>query len=476
VKELLWTTDLLMKNEVKCCSSGCQVAGSKKSRALLRARLFLCLPDAPGGRCIVSCIAGSGPQRLLVILCMIRRICLIHRDSSFVVSVMLFDLHCALRLMGKLEIAKHMIHDSHRDTGCVIRTAISLSRNGRDADALRMLSIAIDNSHLSDELRIRALLQRAKVWYLEGRPQHAIADLECVIQSEFACASQRGAAYLTLADCYEETGNPKAVVDALLNATRLRSVSGAQAAATMHNFGVRCNLRGQPEKGFVYFDAVCRKEAVAASGIFFNAVINRGCYLGDLGYYGLAEDDFRRVIEYPNVSAEYFARAQYNLGHMHWILGEYDSAIDAFVKAIESDAIPDSMRLLAQCKRAHCHQRAGRVEIALGLLGECLPFPEVQSRSDYETLLFYAGATLLGARKHADAEELFAKTAAIRGCSALMKARSLWSLGYSQCMRGRSSEGILLMLKARETLSSLKESRFLELIDRDLQRFTDPGS
>ena len=110
------------------------------------------------------------------------------------------------------------------------------------------------------------------------------------------------------------------------------------------------------------------------------------------------------------------------------------------------------------------------------VMDECLPFPEVESRSDYETLLFYAAAILLGARKHADAEELFAKAAAIRGCSDLMKARSLWSIGYSRCVRGSSSEGIPLMLDSRETLSSLEESRFLELIDKDLHRFTDPGS
>jgi tetratricopeptide (TPR) repeat protein len=407
---------------------------------------------------------------------MIGRICLIHRDTSFVVSVILFELHSALRLIGKKEIAKHMVHDRPGDAAGLISAAISFSRNGRDADALRVLSTAIDNGHLSDKLRIMALLRRGKLWYLEGRPQQAIADLECVIQSELASASQRGAAYLALADCHEEFGNPEAVVDALSNATRLRPVSGPQAAATMHNFGVRCNLRGQPEKGFVYFAAVSRREAVAAPGIFCNAVINRGCYLGDLGHYGLAEDDFRRVIGYPNVSAEYFGRAQYNLGHMYWILGEYDPAIDAFGKAIEFDAIPDSMRLLALCKRAHCHQRAGRVEIALRLLEKCLPFPEVESRTDYETLLFYAGATLLGARKCIEAEELFAKTAAIRGCSAVMKARSLWSLGYSQCLRGCSSEGLPLMLEARETLAAMQESRFLELIDKDLQRFADPGS
>ena len=89
---------------------------------------------------------------------------------------------------------------------------------------------------------------------------------------------------MSLANCYEELGAPSAVIDAMEEATRLGLIAADEVAQTIHNFGVRCNLRGQPEKGFVYFDAVCRQEAVADPDIFCNAMINRGCYLGDMGH------------------------------------------------------------------------------------------------------------------------------------------------------------------------------------------------
>lgn len=369
-----------------------------------------------------------------------------------------------------------MLADHFRNSFIEIQAAVSLAEDGREKEAITRLTRALDRGVFDATSISVATLLRGELRYLHGEPEKAITDLNAVARSLSAKVSQRGAALLAMANCYEELGNPSAVIAAMEKAVRLGFVSGNAVARTIHNFGVRCNLRGQPEKGFVYFDSVCRKEAVAAPGIFCNAVINRGCYLGDLGHYGLAEDDFRRVIAYPNVSAEYFGRAHYNLGHMYWLMAKYDVAVSAFTKAIESDAIPTSMRLLAHCKRAHSHQRAGRVEVAVKLLDEFMPIPAVESRSDYENILFYAGATLLGARMHSEAEDLFARTAAIHGGSAIMKARSLWSLGYSQCVRGNASDGVPLMLEAREALSALHESRFLELIDKDLQRFADPGS
>lgn len=316
-----------------------------------------------------------------------------------------------------------------------------------------------------------AFLQRAQLMYLEGQPQEAIRVLKSVLQMPTASARQRGDAWVQLAHCFEELRQPSLTVEALDNAVQLDRLSASIAVKSMHNFGVRCNLRGESTAAFEYFCAVVKRESSSGPWIFSNALVNRGCYLADLGHYGLAEDDFRRAVRFHEIPADVQVRAYFNLANLGWVTRQYHLAIRYFKNVLAMRAVERNLAVLARCKLAHSYERSGREEQALKILAELLPIPVIEPREDYETAVFYAASTLMSCEQHEVAESLFQDLTSDQETSVETVARCKWSLGYMECSRTKSSQGLPAMDEARSILSQLGRNDLVHLVDKDIQKF-----
>jgi len=258
-----------------------------------------------------------------------------------------------------------------------VRFAISKleTLKGDLSAALKQVSQAINTGALAAQYLPAAFLQRGQLLFLEGRPQDAIRDLKSVVRMPTTSAQQRGDAWVQLANCFEELLQPSLTVEALDKAVQLDQLSASDAVKSMHNFGVRCNLRSESAKAFEYFCAVVQREASSGPWVFSNALVNRGCCLADLGQYELAEDDFRRVIRFRAVPADVQVRAYFNLANLGWVTRQYNLAIRYFKKVLATKTVEGNLAMLARCRLAHLYERSGREEQALEILAElCRPF------------------------------------------------------------------------------------------------------
>ena len=337
--------------------------------------------------------------------------------------------------------------------------------------ALRQVSQAINTGALAAQYLPEAYLQRGQLLFLEGRPQDAIRDLKSVVRIPTASAQQRGDAWVQLANCFEELLQPSLTVEAMDKAVQLGQLSASDAVKSMHNFGVRCNLRGESATAFEYFCAVVQREESSEPWIFSNALVNRGCNLADLGHYELAEDDFRRAVRFRAIPADVQVRAYFNLANLGCVTRQYNLAIRYFKKVLAMKTVEGNLAVLARCKLAHSYERSGREEQALEILAELLPIPVIEPREDYETVVFYAASTLMSCEQHEAAESLFQNLTSDQETSVETVARCKWSLGYMECTRTQSAQGLPAMHEARSILLKLGRNDLVRLVEQDIQKF-----
>ena len=354
-----------------------------------------------------------------------------------------------------------------------IRFAISQLEvlKGNLPEALRQVSRAINTGALAAQYLPEAYLQRGQLLFLEGRPQDAIRDLKSVLRMPTASAHQRGDALVQLANCFEELRQPSLTVEALDKAVQLGQLGASDAVKSMHNFGVRCNLRGESATAFEYFCAVIKREASSGPWVFSNALVNRGCQLADLGQYNLAEDDFRQAVRFRGIPADVLVRAYFNLANLGWVTKRYSLAIRYFKKVVAMKTVEGNLALLARCKLAHSYERSGREQQALEILSELLPIPVIEPREDYEAVVFYAASTLMSCEQHEAAASLFQNLTLDRKTSVETVARCKWSLGYMECTRTQSSQGLPAMHEARSILLKLGRNDLVRLVEQDMEKF-----
>lgn len=171
-------------------------------------------------------------------------------------------------------------------------SALSKADAGQEKQAVQDLTQLAVRTHMWGHIHAEILRIRARLYYQSGFIFLALVDLQSCLRLGNFYRRDRGDLLLLLANCYAELRRPKLVATTLRRAYFIRHISARSALKSLHNFGVRCNLPGESHLEFRYLCLVVHNEAIASNWIFCNALINRGCWLGNEGHYGLAEDDF----------------------------------------------------------------------------------------------------------------------------------------------------------------------------------------
>ena len=105
------------------------------------------------------------------------------------------------------------------------------------------------------------------------------------------------------------------------------------------------------------------------------------------------------------------------------------------------------------------------------ILAKLLPVPVNETRKDYETVVFYAASTLMSCEQHEAAESLFQNLTADQETSVETVARCKWSLGYMECTRTQTSQGLSAMHEARSILLKLGRNDLVRLVEEDIEKF-----
>lgn len=351
------------------------------------------------------------------------------------------------------------------------RSALQTAEAGDEQQAIRDLTkLTVQTRHMG-HVHAEVLWARARLLYQNSDVFSALLDLQhCLRIGQFS-RRERGELLLLLANCCAELRRPKLVARILRQACTLGHISARSALKTLHNFGVRCNLQGEAQLGFKYFCLVVQNEEIASNWIFCNALINRGCWLGSEGHYGLAEDDFQRAIAKNDIEPKLCVRAWFNLGNLYWLTGQYCEAIECFKQVLEASVTVDDLRPLSRCKMAHSFERLGQHDLALTVLRESDSGTHVRSAENREMVSLYSGLVLLGCREFKDAEKHFVDVFSRPGSESVIRARSRWAYGFARCLQADYLNGIEKMHEARGILASLGETNLLKLIDKEIQRF-----
>lgn len=356
------------------------------------------------------------------------------------------------------------------------QSALSAAENGHEKQAIRDLTRLAARTRSMGHTHAEILRARARLLYQNGEVVSAILDLQhCLRIGQFS-RRERGDLLLLLANCCAELKRPKLVARILRQACTVGCISASSALRTLHNFGVRCNLRGESQLGFKYFCLVAQNEAIASNWIFCNALINRGCWFGSEGHYGLAEDDFQRAIANEDIEPDLYVRASFNLGNLYWIAGEYSKAIKFFASVFEVPETVDDLKPLARCKMAHSYERLGQHDAALKVLRGGDPEARVRSAENRETISLYSGLVLLGCKLFEEAEFRFVDVFSRPGAESVTRTRSLWAYGFARCLQDDIACGVAKMHEARGFLERAEEKSLLMLIEKDIQRFSTQQS
>ncbi len=240
------------------------------------------------------------------------------------------------------------------------RRALRAAEAGNEKQAIQELTRLSVRTRTMGRTHAKILRAKARLLYQYGSPSRALVDSCRCLRMGHLTRRERGDLLLLIANCGEELRRPKLVNDSLRQACRLGRISARTAFTTLHNFGVRCNLRGESNLGFEYFNFVVQNENIASTWVFCNALINRGCWFGSEEYYGLAEDDFQRAIAKCGISPDLLVRAQFNLGNVYWNTREYPKAIEYFELVLQSSVNATDLKDLARCKMAQSLEQLGK--------------------------------------------------------------------------------------------------------------------
>lgn len=356
------------------------------------------------------------------------------------------------------------------------QSALKTAEAGDEKQAIRDLTTLAVRTRQMGHVHADVLCARARLLYQNGAVFSALLDLQHSLRIGKFSRRERGELLLLLANCCAELRRPKLVARILRQACTLGSISARSALKTLHNFGVRCNLRGEALLGFKYFCLIVQNEGIASNWIFCNALINRGCWLGHEGHYGLAEDDFLRAIAKNDIEPKLLIRAWFNLGNLYWIMGEYSKAINCFAKVLEASVTVDDLRPLSRCKMAHSYERLGQHGAALRVLREGDSGPRFRSTENRETVSLYSGLVLLGCKQFEEAEKHFLDVFSRSGSESVIRARSRWAYGFVRCLQEDYVSGIAKMHEAHGFLERTGEKNLVKLIETDIQRFeTQPS-
>lgn len=351
------------------------------------------------------------------------------------------------------------------------RSALNAADAGDEQQAIRHLTTLTVRTRQMGHFHAEVLCARGRLLYQNGAVFLALLDLQhCLRIGQFS-RRERGELLLLLANCCAELRRPKLVARILRQACTLGSIPARSALKTLHNFGVRCNLRGEAQLGFKYFCLVVQNEGIASNWIFCNALINRGCWLGHEGHYELAEDDFLRAIAKNDIEPKLLVRAWFNLGNLYWLTGKYSRAIECFAKVLEASVTVDELRPLSRCKMAHSYERLGQHDAALTVLREGDHGARVRSAENRETVSLYSGLVLLGCKLFEEAEKHFVDVFSRPGSESVIRARSRWAYGFVRCLQEDYVSGIAKMHEAHGFLERAGEKNLLKMIESDIQRF-----
>lgn len=341
------------------------------------------------------------------------------------------------------------------------QSALKTAEAGDEKQAIRDLTKLAVRTRKMGHVHAEVLWARARLSYQNGDVFSAVLDLQhCLRIGQFS-RRERGELLLLLADCCAELRRPKLVARILRQACSLGRISASSALKTLHNLGVRCNLRGDSQLGFKYFCVVVQNEAIATNWIFCNALINRGCWLGHEGHHGLAEDDFLRAIAKNDIEPKLCVRAWFNLGNLYWLTGRYSKAIECFKKVLEASVAVDDLWPLSRCKMAHSYERLGQHDAAFRVLREGDSGPRARSAENRETVSLYSGLVLLGCKQFEEAEKHFVDVFSRSGSESVIRARSRWAYGFARCLQGDYVKGIEMMHEARGFLEKAGEENLL---------------
>lgn len=359
------------------------------------------------------------------------------------------------------------VSDALRSEVCAA-LAGHFDEHGEAAKAIEKLSEAIATPNPSKLALARFLIARGAILYREGATADAISDLERVGTLRLLFKKTRAEALIELSKCYEELGRPAEVIRLLKEAVALEGVTAGEASASLHNYGVRCNLRGHPERAFEYFSAVI-SIGNATPWIMANATVNRGCRLGFLQEYAAASADFKAAIAMPDIPVDILRRAYFNLAHLRWLQNHYSAAVQYFGMLIAVDGPVDSLLLLAYCKRANAYCELKQKHRALQDLSQIVPIPEGTSE-DLSDLLLWTGITFQACDRLAQADEHFSRLVSLESATVEMRARAKWGLGSVRIDQNRPHEALTLLLDAEHSLHDIGREDLLRFLRKSIDK------
>jgi tetratricopeptide (TPR) repeat protein len=350
----------------------------------------------------------------------------------------------------------------------LLTLASRLGSDHEDDAALEALNRAMATGGRTPQQTARIRIGRGQLHYNEGRTTEAVADFSGVLSFENLPIELAAAALEGRWKCNEELGNAAAVIHDMLTAIEIGKLSARNAAVSLHNYGVRKNMRGNTRLAAEYFDAVIRL-GEPDQWVVANALGNRGCHFADISDYDTAAMFFKASLACQVEDSDVLARSTYNLGNLRWIQKAYEAAIPLLTAALSNDECPDSTIISARCKRGLCFAHVGRKEEAISDLDFCLRWLREGSRiGQHEHLFVGILAAELG--RHDDAIDCFQRLVSRTDADAEYHNRAIWGLGDSLIAIGRRDEGLERLHHARASFMDLRRNDLVRLIDESIAK------
>ncbi len=376
-------------------------------------------------------------------------------------------------LKAILEFAVSLRPDDATTCELLLALANRLGSDHEDDAAFEALNRAMATGGRTPLQTALVRIARGQLHYDEGRTKEAVDDFSGVLKIENLPVELAAVALEGRWKCHEELGNATAVIRDMLAAIEIGALSPNQAAVSLHNFGVRQNIRRNSRLAAEYFDAVIRL-GEPDQWVVANALGNRGCHFADVGDYGTADIFFRASIACPLENSDVLARSNFNLGNLRWTQKAYEAAIPLLSAALSDDECADTLAIAAHCKRGLCFVHVGRNEEARADLDFCLRWLREGGRIEIHEHLF-VGILASELDRHDEAIECFQRLVNRTDADAEHRARATWGLGESLIDIGRRDEGLGRLNHARASMVALGRDDLVQLIDESIAK-TDGAS
>lgn len=371
-------------------------------------------------------------------------------------------------LKALLDFAVSLRPDDATTCELLLTLANRLGSDHQDDAALEALNRAMATSGRTPLQTARIRIGRGQLHYNEGRTKEAVEDFSGVLKTDNLPIELAAAALEGRWKCYEELGDAAAVIRDMLMAINIERLSARDAAVSLHNYGVRQNIRGNTRLAAEYFDAAIRL-GEPDQWVVANALGNRGCHFAEVHDYATADVFFKASIACPVEDSDVLARSTYNLGNLRWIQKAYEAAIPLLTAALSDDECPELTVISARCKRGLCFAHVGRKKEATADLDFCLRWLREGSNIGQHEHLFI-GILAAELDRHDDAIECFERLVSRTDADAEYHNRAIWGLGDSLLALGRRREGLERLNHARASFIDIGRNDLVKLIDESIAK------